>query len=141
MEYITSHKHTLRNEPFAMLNGIAVLLVEPEPETRSFYTNQLSNMDMRVVARDNIRAMSEDAQSDQFDVVIVNPSDDIKSGISFLKAFRKDFPDLPVITMTLTMPDDTLDAIMNAGVTLHINRGLTRPRDLLLALEQVISMK
>lgn len=141
MEYITQHHHVLRNQPFAGLHGASVLLIEPDPETRIFYSKQLSDIGINVVANDSIPDLQANAESIQPDVVIVNPSNDILAGINLLRAFRKAFPELPVITMTMTIPDDTLDAIMQAGVTLHINRGLTRPRDLLLALEQVLSMK
>ena len=138
---MSQHHHTMRNQPFEGLSGLTVLLVEPESEARAFYSKQLSGIDMKVIAADNMRAMHSSVQSSEPDVIIVNPSEDIKAGINFLKAFRKDYPNLPIITMTMTMPDDTLDAIMSAGVSLHINRGLTRPRDLLLALEQVIALK
>jgi DNA-binding NarL/FixJ family response regulator len=69
----------------------------------------------------------------------VNPTADINGSSKIIHSLRQEFNDLPVITMTMTMPEDTLDAIMKAGVSLHINRGLTRPRDLLLALEQVLT--
>lgn len=141
MNYMTQHHHTLREEPFAGLHGLTVLLVEPESEARAFYSSQLSNIAMRVVAADTLQALQSHASTHNPDVVIVNPSEDIKKGITILKAFRQEHPELPIITMTMTMPDDTLDAMMQAGVSLHINRGLTRPRDLLLALEQVIALK
>ncbi len=145
MDYISKHHHTIRNQPFAGLYGTTVILAEPESEARAFYSKQLSDLDMRVMAYDGLPALGNHMQSvtdeNSPDVIIVNPSSDIDASINFLKAFRRQFPDLPVITMSLTMPDDTIDAIMSTGVSLHINRGLTRPRDLLLALEQVLSMK
>lgn len=141
MEYITQHHHVLRDQPFKGLTGAKVLLIEPDPETRLFYSRQLMDHGMQVVANDIVPSLQSSAESVGPDVVIINPSLDIQAGINLLRAFKKAFPSLPVITMTMTMPDDTLDAIMEAGVSLHINRGLTRPRDLLLALEQVLSMK
>lgn len=141
MEYITKHHHTLRNQPFGELQGLTVLLVEPEAETRSFYSQQLSNVDMRVVPIDSMAIMHNQAQAINPDVVIINPSENLQAAIKTIKQFRQEFPSLPVITMTLTMPEDTLDAMMQSGVSLHINRGLTRPRDLLLALEQVLAFK
>lgn len=141
MNYITKHHHTLRNQPFGELHGVTVLLVEPEPETRSFYSQQLTGLDMRVVACDSLAAMQNQAQSESPDVVIVNPSVDINTGIRLVKLLKQEFPALPVISMTMTIQEDLLDAIMQSGVSFHINRGLTRPRDLLLALQQVLSIK
>ncbi len=141
MNYMVQHHHTLRNMPFATLNGVTVLLVEPEPENRSFYSQQLQNVNMNVVASDTLNAMQELAENQNPDVVIVNPSYNITVGINMVRLLKQEFPELPVITMSLTMREDHLDAIMESGVSLHINRGLTRPRDLLLALEQVLALR
>jgi CheY-like chemotaxis protein len=141
MSYITQHHHTLRNQPFSDLQGVTVLLVEPEPEARSFYTQQLSGMDMRVVPCDSMVKMHNHAKSEAPDVIIFNPSEDIDAGIRMVKVLKQEFPALPLISMTMTMREDLLDAIMQSGVSFHINRGLTRPRDLLLALEQVLAMR
>lgn len=141
MDYITKHHYTLRNQPFASLTGATVLLIEPEAETRAFYTQQLGGLDMVVHAYDTFSALKQSARLEKPDVVIVNPSDDIKKSVALVKSLRQDFPNLPIITMTMTMPDSTIDAIMESGASFHINRGLTKPRDLLLAIEQVLSMK
>lgn len=141
MEYISQHHHTLREMPFSELQGLTVLLVEPEAEARSFYSQQLTNIDMRVVPIDSIAIMHSEAMNVSPDVVIVNPTRDLASSIKVLKSFKQQFPALPVITIALTMPEEVLDAIMESGVSLHINRGLTRPRDLLLAVEQVVAYR
>lgn len=141
MNYIVQHHHTLRHQPFEALNGITVLLVEPEAEDRSFYSSQLSDVNVNVVPVDDLKIMHLMAQESNPDVVIVNPSRDITTGIQLVKNLKQEFPDLPVITMSMTMREDHLDAIMESGASVHINRGLTRPRDLLLALEQVIVIK
>ena len=142
MNYISQHHHTLREMPFSELQGLTVLLVEPEAEARSFYSQQLTNIEMNVVPIDSIAFMPNEAASISPDVVIVNPSSlDLNSSVRSLRAFKQQFPTLPVITMAMTIPDEVLDAIMESGVSIHINRGLTRPRDLLLALEQVLAYK
>lgn len=141
MNYIAQHHHTLRNMPFEGLNGATVLLIEPEAENRSFYSNQLSGVNMRVIASDTLNAMHDMARENNPDVVIVNPSENIVIGIKSVRQLKEEFPSIPVITMSLTMREDHLDAIMESGVSLHINRGLTRPRDLLLALEQVLLVR
>lgn len=135
-------KYTINNnQPFASLNGLTVLLVEPESEARAFYSQQLANISVRVVAVEDIRSLHTDAVAAEPDIVIVNPSADVQVGVRVLKAFRDAYPNVPIITMTLTMPDETIDAIMSTGVSLHINRGLTRPRDVLIAMEQVLFLK
>lgn len=141
MEYISQHHLILRNQPFESLHGVTVMLVEPDSEARAFYTNQLQNLAMQVVVLDTLLNMVQNMGTTQVDVVVANPSANVTQGIAQLQEFKKVYPQLPIITMSMTMPDDTLDAIMQSGVSLHINRGLTRPRDLLLALEQVLSMK
>lgn len=39
------------------------------------------------------------------------------------------------------MPENQLDGIMKLGVTMHINRDFSRPRDLLVALEEIVISK
>lgn len=141
MDYITQHYHTLRNMPFAGLVGVTVLLIEPEAEARAFYTRQLSELDMNVLAYDTLAALGQSAKLENPDVVIVNPSQDIKRSSAVVKALKQDFPSLPIITISMTIPDATIDAIMESGASFHINRGLTKPRDLLLAIEQVLMEK
>lgn len=145
MEYIFQHHHFMRNQPFESLIGARVILVEADGESRAFYTQQLANVEMQVEAYDNlsqILGILQGKSTDfQPDVLIVNLSKDLPKGINFLQSFRKVYPQLPVISMSLTMPDESIDAIMNGGASLHINRGLTRPRDLLLALEQILLTK
>lgn len=139
--YISQQYHSLRNMPFEELHGAVVVLVEPDPETRALYSRQLEDIGMKVHPADELGNMLTIVAEAEPDVVIVNPSHDLETGFRLIKTLKKDYSELPVITMTLTMREDQLDAIMQAGVSLHINRGLTRPRDLLLALEQVINLK
>ncbi len=141
MEYIIKHHHTLRNQPFVSLNGMVVVLVEPEPETRSFYSQQLEEIGMQVHLTDALANMLAAVQQASPDVVIVNPSEDMNAGSRLIRSLKQEFVDLPIITMTKTSDEDQIDAIMQAGVSFHINRGLTRPRDLLLAIEQVVTKK
>jgi DNA-binding NarL/FixJ family response regulator len=138
MDYLTKSHYTMRNKPFLELQGQKVLLAEPEAESRSFYTRQLADIDMIVVGCDRLDSLMTATASAQPDVVIVNPGADLDAAMATLRALRRQFPSLPIITMAMTMPDSALDAMMEIGVSLHINRSLTRPRDLLLALEQVL---
>lgn len=138
MDYITQHHHTMQTEPFDNLNGAVVLLVDPESESRNFYGHQLEDIGMKVLELESLAKMVAATKTHSPDVVIVNPSPDYNAGSKQIQSLREQFPVLPVITMTTTIPDDVIDAMMKAGVSLHINRGLTQPRDLLLALEQVI---
>lgn len=141
LNYVTQHYHKLTKVPFAGLHGATVLLIEPEPENRSFYSQQLSGVNMNVVAGDTLTQTEDLVENSSPDVVILNPSENIMAGINIIQLLKQKFPALPVITMTMTMREDHLDAIMESGVSLHINRGLTRPRDLLLALEQVLASR
>lgn len=138
MAYISQYHHTLRNEPFVELNGVTVVLAEPEAETRAFYSQQLAEIGMQVHSADALDTLINVVESSKPDVVIINPSSDLETGFRAIKLLKQEYSHIPVISMAMTMREDQLDAIMQAGVSLHINRGLTRPRDLLLALEQVL---
>ncbi len=141
MDYITRHHHKIIDQTFDGLQGTTAILVEPEAEVRAFYSQQLMGQAMNVLVYDKISALKQATQIEQPDVLIINPAQDVAQTIRVLKTLRQEFPKLPIITMTLTIPDSIIDVIMESGVSFHINRGLTKPRDLLLALQQVLREK
>ncbi len=141
MDYITRHHHKIIDQTFDGLQGSTVILIEPEAEVRAFYSQQLMGQAMNVFVYNTISALKQATQIEQPDVLIINPTQDVAQTIRVVKNLRQEFPKLPIITMTLTIPDSTIDAIMESGVSFHINRGLTKPRDLLLALQQVLKEK
>ncbi len=141
MEYITRQKFSLRNQPFISLFGATVLLVEPEAEACAVFTRQLEGVHMKVISCGEFHKMMEQVEKESPDIVIVNPTHDIKKGVAFVESLKKKHPHVPVITIGKSIREGYLDAIMKAGVAFHLNRQFTQPRDLLLAVEQLLNEK
>ena len=139
MEYITRQKFSMRNQPFVTLYGATVLLVEPEAESCALYSRQFQGVNMNVITCGTLPEMMVRLEDQVPDIIIVNPSYDIEQGIRFVSLLKNNHPALPVITIGQAIPEAHLDAIMRAGVSFHINRQFTQPRDILLAIEQVLA--
>ncbi len=139
MEYIYKQKFSMRNQPFNSLFGATVLLVEPETEACAIYSRQLQGVNMNVLTCGTLSDMLGRVRAESPDIVIVNPTGNIAQGIKFVTLLKTNFPVIPVITIGKSIRESHLDAIMKAGVSFHINRQFTQPRDILLAVEQALS--
>lgn len=139
MDIIETKKYDLRNQPFLSLYGATVLLAEPEAESSELYARRLAEVHMKVVRCPDLSEVLSHIEASTPDVVIINPSIDVRRGLRAVAAVRGAFPAIPLITVGVGLPDDHLDAIMKSGVSYHLDRRLSRPRDLLVALEQIFS--
>jgi DNA-binding NarL/FixJ family response regulator len=74
----------------------------------------------------------------QPDVVVINPTPNLGRAIKLIAQVKQRYPNLPVISMSESLQENHLDAIMNTGVSAHLNRQFSRPRDLLVTIEQII---
>lgn len=132
-------KSALRYQPFVGLYGATILLAEPEAEACSIYKRHLQDAHMQVVDCDGLNDLLRQIMAVKPDAVVLNPTPDIGLAIRAVKKIKQEFPKLPVITVSENLQENHLDAIMNTGVSIHLNRQLSRPRDLLVALEQILT--
>ena len=139
METIITKQYSLRNQPFYGLLGRVVGLVDSNSQSLSFYTKKLQEANLDVLTFSNLSELSSQVLVVPIDVVVFSPSlDQIAQDLRSLSSFISQNPKLPLITMAKTMQEMQINAIMKLGTRLHINRDLSQPRDLLVALEQII---
>lgn len=139
MDLITTKKYSLRQHPYYRLLGLAVALVDANSENRSFYRQKLEQAHMLVEDYQNLAELQASLPTAEFRVVVYSPNtDELEQELRILRGFISSNPKLPVVTIAKTMQELQLDAIMKLGIRLHINRDLSHPRDLLIALEQVV---
>lgn len=139
MEVIQKKQYSLRDQPHYRLIGLTVGLVDKDNHNLSFYSQKLEQANLAVKSAQDLLQLKELILVDPVDVVIFNPQvDDLNRELSSLQSFISQNPGLPVITMAQTMQEMQIDAIMKLGARLHINRDLSHPRDLLVALEQIL---
>ncbi len=135
---ITKKQYSLRQHPHYKLLGLSVAIVDADTQNRSFYQQKLEQASLLVRAYADFSEMAGSADQEIHAVVFSPKIDRLNNDIVILGRFIAENPHLPVITIYQTMQELQLDAIMKLGTRLHINRDLSHPRDLLIALEQVI---
>ncbi len=139
MEPLIIKQYSLRQHPHYKLLGQAIGLVDRDTQTRSFYQQKLEQANILVTAAEDLIELAELAGLNELRAVVFSPNVDIlDKEMLILGRFINANPTLPVITIAHTMQEMQLDAIMKLGTRLHINRDLSHPRDLLIALEQVL---
>lgn len=135
MSYLVKKKYSLRNQPFYRLFGIPVALVEFDAESRALYSRKLLSANMEVEQFESLNQLLEHITNKSYEVFIVSPE---RQNLAQLAQLRSFHPHTPLITLSKMMSESQLDGIMKLGVTMHINRDLSRPRDLLVAIEQIL---
>lgn len=139
MESIITKQYSIRNQPFAKLFGRNVGLVDSDNQSLSFYSQKLEQANLSVLGFGSLSELAMQLSTTPVDVVIFSPrTEKISNELKALASFISQNPQLPLITMAKTMQEIEIDAIMKLGARMHINRDLSHPRDLLIALEQVI---
>lgn len=139
MDTIITKQYSLRDQPFYSLVGVTVGLVDGDTQSLSFYTQKLQQANLEVIGFESLADLARHVISMPIDIVIFSPRTEQLSGeLSALKSFIDQNPQLPLITMAKTMQEMQIDAIMKLGARLHINRDLTQPRDVLIALQQIL---
>ena len=139
MDVIITKKYSLRNQPFAKLFGLTVGLIDSDHQARSFYEQKLRSANLEVITfSDYVEALAT-GELEKFNALIFGLQTDlIKEQFKYLKKFIDSFPAVPVVTISKTMQENQIDAIMKLGTRLHINRDFSHPRDLIVALEQIL---
>ncbi len=139
MEAIITKQYSFRNQPFYDLVGTTVGLVDSDFQSLSFYTQKLKQANLEVVGFESLVDLSDQVLVLPISAVIFSPQvEKFSSELNALSQFIAQNPQLPLITMAKTMQEMQIDAIMKLGARLHINRDLSQPRDLLIALQQVM---
>ncbi len=139
MEPLIAKRYSLRQHPYYKLLGQAIGLVDSDAQTRSFYQQKLEQASILVTAANDLVQLAESAGVNELRAVVYSPNiDQLDREMLILGQFISENPHLPVVTISRTMQEMQLDAIMKLGTRLHINRDLSHPRDLLIALEQIL---
>lgn len=138
MEFITRQKFSLRNVPYIGLYGLTVAIAEPNPEQLSLYARHMRQANMDVFEFNDLPQLVDAVVTAPPDAIVINPFDLEGNPLSIVAALVQIYPDIPVIAVGDPMRSDYVDAIMKAGVTAHLHPRLTKPKDILAALEKAL---
>lgn len=116
-----------------------VLLAESDPETMAMYARQLNGADVSVCICVDMGQVPYHVSNLKPDILVLNPSPDFRLSFDIVKKSIAAHPHLSVITIGDLIPDQYLDQLMGLGVSFHINRSLSQPRDLVAAVRQILA--
>jgi DNA-binding NtrC family response regulator len=138
MDYLFRQHYTMNPGMSVASSTPMVLLAEPEPEALALYARHLSRADLLVSVCLEARRLPYHVQEAQPHLLVINPMPDLALSLNMLEYISQLQPGLPVITVGTAIPDHYLDRLMSLGVSLHINRSLSQPRDIVIAARQIL---
>lgn len=139
MEFITRQKYSLRNVPYISLYGTTIGLFEPDPEKAGLYRRHLAGVSAVTVEPDSLYQLPMLVKVHRPDALVVNPFREPNLGFELVSLIAGRFPGMPVIAVGDPGENDYLDAIMKAGARAHLHPQFTRPKDLLVTLEELLA--
>ncbi len=120
------------------LNKPIVLLAEPDPETRAVYAHYLSRANFVVNLCAELTVLHEQMKIYKPDVLICNPNFLFALGSRIFYDIRSVYPALPIVTVGDSVLDSDMDKLMKFGVSAHLSRKFSQPRDLVVTVEQLL---
>ncbi len=139
MNIILTKQYSLRNQPFAKLFGMTIGLIDSDHQARSFYQQKMQEVHMDVLPFVDYSEAEQNGSLHQCHAVVFGlQADNIDKQLKHLALCITKFPSVPVVTIAKTVQEKQIDAIMKLGTRLHINRDFSHPRDLIVALEQIL---
>jgi DNA-binding NtrC family response regulator len=117
-----------------------VLLAESDPEMVAIYTRHLNKADLAVILCIEPTQLIRHVTEVRPHLLVLNPTYDPANSVMLLEQVTKHAPHLPIVTIGHAIPDPYLDRIMATGVSLHLNRSFSQPRDLVIAIRQILGL-
>lgn len=122
-------------------NYFTVVLYEPHEFLSRMYRRHLENIQFRVIVCDELGNLLELIRKNRPHVLIAAIGSSLE-GISLdeLAIVNDNFPYLHVVTLSDNLEDADISSLMKLGVSSHVNRKFTRPRDIASVARHVVSI-
>lgn len=134
MQYLFRQTYNLNTS----LNKAEVVLLEPELDLGRLYAKHLRDADYNV-----FQAMVSDLHQILAEVepkaLIYSSNLEPQTIIKHITSIRKLYPSLHIITLSNHNEPIDVASWMEAGISAHINKKLSRPQDIVVALDQIFS--
>lgn len=140
MAYIFKQKLQLRDLVNIESSLKKVLIYEPEQYLAALYGHYLSAHNFDVKHCPNLSDLKIFAQMRRPDILIFSAEGGgaFPEKIAWLSDFKKNFPDVPVVTTGFKAETEALKQFMAIGISGHINRRLTKPQDLVVIVKSIL---
>ncbi len=142
MNYLFKQRYSL---PEGLIGNMAqslpqsdVVIAESDPETAAMYARHLDIEQISVYVCSKVADTAHYITHLKPQVLVINPGPNLVLSYNMIKQSLLAHESLSVITIGTFIPDEYLDRLMGLGVVLHINRSLSHPRDLLVAVKQML---
>lgn len=132
MRYIVKQKLNIADLVNIKQQNHKILLYEPEDFLAGLYLKHLIGGDFEVKHSPVLELLYGHIKEFNPKVIIFNldTSIDINTKINWLKNFKKESPEVYIITTGFNTTSEILRIILGLGISSHINRRLSRPQDI-----------
>jgi hypothetical protein len=118
-----------------------IVLYEPEQYLAALYKHYLTAHNFDVKHCPELSLIKQLMSSFAPQVLVYNIEDSLKNAepqLNRLIKLKKDFPETFVVTLGFNTSSEMLKLLLQAGVTSHINRKLSRPNDLVYIINALV---
>jgi DNA-binding response OmpR family regulator len=122
----------------SMLYSKLVLLFEPDPELSAIYHRHLRGAAMAVVRAPSHEELPSMVQTYEPDLLICSLDPDPNRVVKMLRYVKHYAPSVLIVTLGSGAIEFSAAALLELGVSAHINRSLTRPVDVALAAHDLL---
>ncbi len=105
-----------------------ILVVDDDVENTRSYSEILTDLCYRVITRSDVNSALELLRNEkEVDLVITDYRMPGKTGLDFIMALRKIYPDIPVIMLTAYGDLDSYLRSMSLGAFEYVNKPISKP--------------
>lgn len=117
-----------------------ILVADHQPEMSKIYANLFENLECLAHTCHEIHKLESELANLEPHVLILNITTFADQAIKRVKSMRSSYPEMVMVTLSDSGNDVELHRLMELGVVGHLNKQLTRPRDVLLLVKHVLSL-
>lgn len=140
MAYIKKEKFNIADLVGKQESLSRIVICEPEEYLLALYEHHLVKHDFDVKFCLNVDEVGELIFSFSPRILLLN-IEARNSNHNFVLSLRRKFPDLSLVTMGYNIEGEIIKKLMAAGVCGHIDRRLSRPKDLIYIVKAVLNNK
>ncbi len=138
MTYIFKEKFKIADLAHTPTQSHRVVVCEPEEYLAALYGHYLSAHNFDIKHCPQIGKLREVLNSFRPRLLILNIEEKNADG-GLVQNLRRQFPNIRLITMGYNTGGEIIKELMNAGICGHIDRRLSRPKDLIYIVKAVIN--
>lgn len=140
MSYIFKQKFSLQDLAPVEKQAYRVLIHEPEEYLSAIYGNYMRTHAFEVRHCPNLLEVKNFVRNFSPALLVFNvgSTESLLGKLAWLASFKKEFPQIWVVTTGFGLETEMLKKLMDLGVASHLNRQLSRPQDLAIIVKSIL---